>query len=259
MVVFGLASARVAKGRDRIELVWFVFGAILGPIALLLLWAAPPGRCRSCMTPTCGWLPVCGWCHEDVRVVPLETRALLAKMAKSRNERDRPLVRDRERPIEDPRPGPKRVEAAKPPAFVLPHFGGLTRPVEGRSPTAVDGPRRTANGRSAMTDSKAIDSSAVATATYITGSAGMKPGHRYIISVDGERLRLLGPVDIDPTVVALDLDIRDVDATSIEGRLLISRPASRSGSAIAFMSVTGTTPDGMATAIVEAARVAARA
>jgi hypothetical protein len=274
MAVFGLASARVATSQDRVGLVWFAFGAILGPIALVLLRAAPPARCRSCLTPTRGWLTVCAWCHADVRVIPLETTALVAKMTKSPNERDRPMVRDHAWPIveaaiENARPTPALppvsiskpgpVQASRPSGLDLPPIGRLTRPAQDRSPTPFEGQGTTARAPSAATERKADETGVRATATYITGSTALEPGHRYIISVDGARLRLLGPVNVDPSVVALELDMADMDATSMAGRLLISQHGGRSGSVLAFMSVAGTTPDGLAAAIVEAGRTAAQA
>jgi hypothetical protein len=47
-----------------------------------------------------------------------------------------------------------------------------------------------------------------------------------------------------------------MDATWVGGRLLISQPAARSGPVLAFMSIAGRSPDGLAEAIVEAARLA---
>ena len=109
------------------------------------------------------------------------------------------------------------------------------------------------------TGSGVRDSHILATAIYVTGSTALESGQRYIIGIDGTRLRFLGPVDVDPSAVALDLDVRRVDATALEGRVLITQRGSRSGSVHAFMSVAGTTPDGLASAIVEAARSAVQA
>jgi hypothetical protein len=47
-----------------------------------------------------------------------------------------------------------------------------------------------------------------------------------------------------------------MDATSVAGRLLLSQPTVRSGPVLAFMSIVGLTPDGLAEAIVEAAQAA---
>src|SRR5262245_30417015 len=67
MAGFGAASAYRAMQRRRNPMVWAVLGAILGPIALVILQLAPPGRCWSCSAPTIGWTTICAWCGEDVR------------------------------------------------------------------------------------------------------------------------------------------------------------------------------------------------
>jgi hypothetical protein len=64
---FGLVSARMAAWLDRSVPVWFVFGAVLGPIALVLLWLAPPAWCRTCLMPTRGMLRACWWCGTRFR------------------------------------------------------------------------------------------------------------------------------------------------------------------------------------------------
>ena len=61
-----MAAARLAERRRRRTVTWAFFGAILGPVALLLLNVAPPGHCWKCSAPTTGWLPVCLWCGENV-------------------------------------------------------------------------------------------------------------------------------------------------------------------------------------------------
>jgi hypothetical protein len=103
------------------------------------------------------------------------------------------------------------------------------------------------------------DAGLLATATYIVGTTNLEPGRRYAMKIEAARLRLLGSLDVEPTVIALELDVRDMDATSVGGRLLISQPGVRSGPVVAFMSIAGTTPDGLAATIVEAARAATSA
>jgi hypothetical protein len=60
--VFAPLSAWFAIQRSRQPLVWFVFGAIIGPLALALLALAPPGRCPSCAAPIDGWPSTCPRC-----------------------------------------------------------------------------------------------------------------------------------------------------------------------------------------------------
>jgi hypothetical protein len=62
--LFGPLTGWYAGRRDRHPVAWLVFGALLGPIALLILAVAPPGRCPSCDFPVDGWpsrCPICEW------------------------------------------------------------------------------------------------------------------------------------------------------------------------------------------------------
>ena len=265
--MFGIASARLAQRQERRESLWFLFGAILGPIALALLYSAPPGVCRSCMFPTRGWLTVCAWCHEDVRVTPLEKMALLAKLTRASAEGDRARARDQARPVERASQVPPAVLPSGP-SGGGPRFGGvIARVAPNRSPTAVARqgsvtkpvPVATATGTAAAGGRRPIQSGPLATATYIAGSTSLTPGGRYVFSIDGARLRLLGPVEVDPSTVALECNVAELDASVIEARLLVSRQHGRSESILAFMLVSGMTPESLAAAIVEAARMAGRA
>ena len=71
----------------------------------------------------------------------------------------------------------------------------------------------------------------MATATYVTGSSSLTPGARYVIGVNRGRLRVHGPMDVDPSVLAVAFDIADA---------------------------MGMTPDGLAAAVTDAAHSAAR-
>lgn len=60
--VFAPLSGWFAVRRSRQPLIWFVFGALIGPLALALLALAPPGRCPSCAAPIDGWPATCRQC-----------------------------------------------------------------------------------------------------------------------------------------------------------------------------------------------------
>src|SRR5687768_13544779 len=73
--VFGPVCSWLALRRARSWAVWFFFGVLLGPIAVGLLLAAPPGRCPSCAAPTRGWPHLCASCgfvFGDPPTVPAE-------------------------------------------------------------------------------------------------------------------------------------------------------------------------------------------
>ena len=98
----------------------------------------------------------------------------------------------------------------------------------------------------------------LASAIYIAGGSGLEPGGRYLIRLDGDRLRLLGPIDRDPKVVAIEFSVAAADASVTGDRLLITQRGGRSASVLAFMQLVGMTPDALASAIVSAAQEANR-
>ena len=70
-VVFGSRAALVAGERNRRRERWFLFGAVLGPGALAILDAAPPGVCANCLSTVVGWSTTCEFCGQDVRANPM--------------------------------------------------------------------------------------------------------------------------------------------------------------------------------------------
>jgi hypothetical protein len=260
---FGLAAAQSAIRLDRVASSWFVFGAILGPIALILLRAAPPGRCRSCGTPTRGWLRVCTWCGYDVASTPATTVAMVARMSRPAmpGERDRPRrVRFdafRRSMRATTSPGAPKVASTTPPSTFV------SRPLDARSHLVLErngsharvgGPSARASKRAANSKLDTVATRVLATAVYVTGSKRLEPGRRYGIAVHGSRLHILGPIDIDPSAIVLDRSVVGIDAIAIEGRIVVSEPRQRSGLVLAFMSVAGATIQDLAQMIREAAR-----
>ncbi len=276
---FGLAAAQAAIRLDRVAPIWFAFGAILGPNALLLLRAAPPGRCRSCGTPTRGWLRVCGWCREDVTRTPATTLAIVARMSESAEPSEVPRARELANQVEPARPFQVQLDSFRPSPLAnlnsaMPPVSSTTpRPTSALPPAA---PRPTLihlrNGSPAHTATPAVRASkpvgkgepdaiatrVLATAVYVTGSTRLESGRRYGIAVHGSRLQILGPTDLDPSAIVLDRPVGEIDASAVEGRLIVSEPRSRSGLVLAFMSVAGPATDDLADMIREAARESIR-
>lgn len=94
----------------------------------------------------------------------------------------------------------------------------------------------------------------LASAVYVTGSVGLQIGSRYGIAVHGEDLRILGPLDLDPAATAMSSPLRDTDATSFHGRLVItSGDQMREHHSLVFTAIAGTSMDDLAAAIVGAA------
>ena len=65
-IVFGVWAGVVASRRARNPIVWLFVGAIIGPIAVIILHVAPLGRCPACGNATTGWDRQCFWCRGDV-------------------------------------------------------------------------------------------------------------------------------------------------------------------------------------------------
>jgi hypothetical protein len=319
---FGAAAAMLAIRRRREPGTWAIFGAILGPAALALLSAAPPGRCWRCAAPTEGWLTLCPWCGEDVRepvkALPVPERPVeevrthaqltviegsapraprLSRLARPTPQVDSryasappsPVVQATVRnvpaePAPTPSPVPRSVDS-----------GSRERRIDRTSPTPLGEQARRMPAATAAASSASIQPAAdpvrrlkaslgrstqslnaatarvpapeihlgpdteprsivLASAIYVTGSRGLQAGSRYGIALHGDDLRILGPVDIDPSAVAIRHALRGMDATGLQGRLIITATDGRRDQlALVFMSVAGGSPEGVADAIVAAA------
>ena len=95
----------------------------------------------------------------------------------------------------------------------------------------------------------------IASGVFVTGSAGLIVGSRYGIQVGGARLRILGPVHLDPATIALEHELRGITASGENGRLVVNAgPGSRSGLLLVFMSLNGGSIESAVAEIVNAAR-----
>lgn len=213
--IFGPLTGWIAGRRDRNPIVWLVFGALLGPIALLILAVAPPGRCPRCDAPVQGWqarCPVCGG--------PLSSHA--------RAESATPRPATASAAIDATRETIARLWPARrdPPAPPTPlPVGRLARP----SRTPRSDLRSGAASAHAPAGHHSVDAAEVlATAVYFGGTARLVVGSRYLIVRHGAVLRMLGPVDQDPSKVALERPLAGLTATAIGERLIITEgPAER--------------------------------
>jgi hypothetical protein len=312
----------LAARRRREPATWAVFGAILGPAALALLSAAPPGRCWSCAAPTEGWLTQCPWCGEDVRepvplvpVAPVEavrthgpltviegtapraprpatTRADERSAVGSDVNRSPVSLRDMASrgastrvTVQAPHsvesaPRERRIDIGSPPLVeqarrvsAATSAAATAAAASATVEAAADPVRRlkASLGRSTQSSvaatahvtAPAIEfgpaveprSVVLASAIYVTGSRGLQAGSRYGIAISGDELQILGPVDVNPSAVAIRHAMRGMDATGLQGRLIVTATDGRRDQlALVFMSVAGGSPEGVADAIVEAAR-----
>ena len=95
----------------------------------------------------------------------------------------------------------------------------------------------------------------LASGVFVAGSVGLDIGSRYLIVIADDRLRILGPADRDPTKVAFDRSIQDMDATGLNDRLILNeRSDVRGGSVLAFIGLAGGSPEGVAEAVLQRGR-----
>jgi hypothetical protein len=220
---FGPVAGWYASRRRRQPITWWILGSLIGPVALILLRIAPPGRCPACETRVQGWpasCDVCGWPFD----IPLR------------------------RPTEPSQP------VAEPPMY-----GGGTQPLvvqmsgdvtpipmavnsAVRSPTGDAGIRRWVTSGATRPSGEprrpAREGQMLATAVYFGGTAGLVVGSRYAIVREQDRLRLLGPIDWDPMAIALERPLAEMVVTAVEDRLIIRSDGWR-GIALAFGSLAG--------------------
>jgi len=231
-------------------------------VALLILNMAPPGRCWSCASPTDGWSAICAWCGEDVRnppevaiaePAPIPTPAALTVIEGSAPPRPPATERTRKgtaATAEAANAASNRssVEAADPVHQLKARLGPASAPTiasAGPAPDAANPPV------------EAPRELVLASAIYLTGSRGLQAGSRYGIALMGPNLAILGPVDIDPSAVALTHHLRGLDATGIQGQLIITAAdPSHDRFALVFMAVAGGSCEGIADVIAAAAAAA---
>jgi hypothetical protein len=248
--VFGPLSGWFAGRRDRHPVVWLAFGALLGPLALLLLYVAPPGRCSMCDTPVRGWASICAVCGAPL------TNAAGAGRYQARERTPigpvTPALDVEAQPSFEPPPpmrtppvltmlAPQGVEGGVatdvPPPIRLP----VERPVASRirRPDFSDRPARSVTRASYDGDGEAA-AEVLATGVYFGGTAGLAVGGRYVITRHGPLFRLLGPVDLDPTRVALERPLGRLSAVAVGERLVITEgDGSRVSLAIGMGALAG--------------------
>jgi hypothetical protein len=279
----------MAMERQRPVPAWALFGAILGPAALMLLRLSPPGRCANCAAPTLGWLTQCIWCDEDVRgmtepapeAVPdhvvhgpltviegtgpsaTKDRAATRRAPHARRADGAHRSTDSASPSSTPRRGRTVVPPIAAPPLASPSAvldaanpvqrmrARLGRP--GQAATAEEAPATAEVTPAPDQAPRPARDVVLASAVYVTGTRGLQVGSRYGIEIAGRELRILGPVDVDPTAVAFVHSLRPIDATGVKERLIITAGDGRGRLALVFMSVAGSTADGVAAALVEAA------
>jgi hypothetical protein len=212
-ILFAPLASWLAVQRGRSWAAWFLFGVALGPIAVGLLLAAPPGRCPACGTRTRGWPRRCEGCGVEFRRKPPETASDFDGATTT---------------IETPGPEPSRVDRRASPAGLVVEPGRRSATTLGRRATPQPAP---------PAPSRSIGTVAIlGSAIFIGGSASLQIGSRYFLARVGTKLHVLGPIHISPSAVAARITLADIEAAVLADRLLITGRAGTNLS-LAFSSV----------------------
>jgi hypothetical protein len=230
-IVFAPLSSWLALQRGRSWAAWFFFGMVLGPIAVALLVAAPPGRCPACGTRLRGWPRACPGCGltftADVAAAAPEASGTAGPSsaepaAGAASAPAGPLVPGRTaRSARPADPSPARdPEPIRRQATSL----GRRPTIEGQ-PTTASAPRRG--------PTVAILGSGI----FMGGSAPLQIGSRYLLARVGSELQALGPMHMSPSAVAARVPLAGTETTVVADRVLITGTNGGRGPTLAFASV----------------------
>jgi hypothetical protein len=230
-IAFGPITAFVARSRDRQPLIWFFLGVLIGPIALALVVFAPPGRCESCGWQVEGWPSHCAACAARLPT-PLSRQERSAQpVTPPVTTYPTPTVVPDVMPsIVRPFPVPDEEAAVGAAAVVT-----RARPSRSKTRSVADddadepmasrvGATRPtgAPGQSRTGAHKAKQTAILATAVFLTGSSACRPGMHYALAIRGDSLLVLGPLEVDPDVIAVERPLGSIAVTAYEDQLLVN-------------------------------------
>jgi hypothetical protein len=216
-IIFGPLSGWLAVARERSATIWFAYGLLLGPIAPMLIAAAPPGRCRVCGEPGRGWLHRCDWCGS----------------ALDGSERPPLTVTGPSRPAAVPDVVPTTRAGRS--GVNLAAVGAVPAASMNAAPSAspVSGQGYDSSVRGAS------DTEILATGVFVGGSVHLSLGARYAIARRKRTFEVHGPVDIAPGVLRLEHPMAGLDATVVADRLVVTeKTTGRPTFVIVFQSLT---------------------
>jgi hypothetical protein len=243
-------SGWLAMQRARNPVVWFVYGALIGPLAPLLLVAAPMGSCPRCGRRSVGWSAQCVECGARLGGVFDES----SDTPPARPSPAAPAARVRESVgvATPPAPSsPARTPASTaatvptPPAPVAPWANGGVASMRARVPGSAPG---LAPGQD-LTTSGASTGQVLATAVYLSGNAGLEIGACYAIARVDDRIRVFGPVDTGQLTVRHERPIDEGEVVALDDRLIITLHRGRSTTSMIMRWVGGMVPSAVETAL----------
>ncbi len=221
--IFAPLVGWVAGRRARNPAIWFVYGALTGPIALAILLAAPVGRCPACETAVAGWPPACTTCGTPVGGI----RAALAGGSPA-----------------GPRPIGADLAAGSAGSTVA---TGRRVPVAPPSDAVQASPTVRLSGAAAPAGTSATSGAApdgaaervLAMGVYLSGNAGMEVGAVYALARVGDLVRVFGPTDAGQLTVRFERRLDDVDVTSLDDRIIIAGRTGRTPTSFVLRAVGG--------------------
>ena len=252
--VFAPIAGWFATRRLRNPVSWFILGALIGPLALILLAAAPPARCPVCDAVVDGWPSRCDGCGSRLRDgAPAEERPSIAVESTVSGWPSRVAPR----PTAVARPPTtsivERASIVAPPTPIDAARSGLRReprPVgpslssrPTRTPVAVGPvstpPAITASNYELATSTTDVTGDVLSTGVYISGNAGLEIGACYAIARAGDQLRVFGPVDAGQLTIRHQGPLTDFDVTAMDDRVIIAGREGHSSLAIVFRTIGG--------------------
>ncbi len=255
-LLFVPLTAWLALRRDRSPFMWGAIALVTGPVATVVLAFAPPGACPSCKTPVAGWPAACTTCgsaldDDAVEIArpagttpatgqaPVDAAAIVAehRAAAIAAAGPPPMATSSVGPVA----GALAIEAAAPVAPVAPVPAAVAA-----APAARSSRSRKAKATTVVDDAGAT--TMLATAMFVTGS-DLQPGLHYLIATRGRSLVVLGPVESDPHLVALQRPLRRLRVTAFSGDLLINDV--RPGWSLGFANLHGGTPEQVERALLD--------
>ncbi len=223
--IFAPLVGWIAGRRARNPAIWFVYGALAGPIALAVLFAAPSGRCPDCDTPVSGWPSACTTCGAAVGGI----RGALAGPGPA-GPRPVAIGPDGERTPSTVTTG-VRVPVAPPSDAVL-----------AASPAVRLAGATQASSAPAPSRHQAADPAAekiLAMGVYLSGNAGMEVGAVYAVARVGDLVRVFGPTDAGQLTVRFERPLDDAQVTSLDDRIIVAARSGRTPTSFVLRAVGG--------------------
>ncbi len=259
----------MAAERNRSPVLWGAFGLVTGPVAPIVLYLAPPGRCPTCATPISGWPLSCPGCGTRLAIIggassassggdlpigdPTASAAASGDGASTAQSvpAGPPVATIAARP-----PRTRGVSIATRLARAKASGHGHTGPVKdgpgapvpagapspGTTPGAAPATAPAAalvRGMSGVHTPDPTSEEVLATGIYVSGNAGMSIGALYAVARFGERLRVFGPVDVGDLTTRLELPLAQTDVTATDDRIVILGRGERGSTTIILRAVGG--------------------